>query len=68
VQAGLENRDFMQELARQRTAAGDQGEGGTEARQAVAVPVSSGDPVPAGGSRSSKDEDLDIPAFLRRSR
>jgi cell division protein FtsZ len=68
VQAGLENRDFMQELARQRTAAGDQGEGGTEARQAVVVPVSSGDPVPAGGSRSSKDEDLDIPAFLRRSR
>jgi cell division protein FtsZ len=68
VQAGLENRDFMQELARQRTAAGDQGEGGTEARQAVAVPVSSGDPVPAGGSRSTKDEDLDIPAFLRRSR
>ena len=66
--AGLENRDSMQERARQRTAAGDQGEGGTEARQAVAVPVSSGDPVPAGGSRSSKDEDLDIPAFLRRSR
>jgi cell division protein FtsZ len=68
VQAGLENRDFMQELARQRTAAGDQAEGATEARQAVAVPVSSGDAVPAGGSRSSKDEDLDIPAFLRRSR
>jgi len=68
MQAGLENRDFMQELARQRTAAGDQGEGATEARQAVAVPVSSGDPVPAGGSRSTKEEDLDIPAFLRRSR
>ncbi len=69
VQAGLENRDFMQELARQRTAAGDQAETGTEARQAVAVPVSSGEAVPAGGSRpATKEEDLDIPAFLRRSR
>jgi cell division protein FtsZ len=69
VQAGLENRDFMQELARQRTAAGDQGEGGSEPRQAVAVPVSSGEAVPAGQARTApKDEDLDIPAFLRRSR
>ncbi len=71
VQAGLENRDFMQELARQRTAAGDQAkpEGETEAKQAVAVPVSSGEPVAAGDkSAASKEEDLDIPAFLRRSR
>ncbi len=71
VQAGLENRDFMQELARQRTAAGDQEatEGGTEARQAVAVPVSTGEPVSAGESRAAtQDEDLDIPAFLRRNR
>jgi cell division protein FtsZ len=71
VQAGLENRDFMQELARQRTAAGDQTEteAGGEARKAVAVPVSSGEPVAAGESRSAtKEEDLDIPAFLRRSR
>jgi cell division protein FtsZ len=68
VQVGLENRDFMQELARQRTAAGDQAEGQTEARQAVAVPVSGGQPVKAGESRNTKEEDLDIPAFLRRSR
>ncbi len=69
VQAGLENRDFMRELERQRTAAGDQDESSSEqseARQAVAVPVSTGEPVAAGGS--SEAEDLDIPAFLRRSR
>ncbi len=70
VQAGLENRDFMQELARQRTAAGDQVEADrdVEARQAVAVPISTGDRVAAGQSRSATEEDLDIPAFLRRSR
>ncbi len=71
VQAGLENRDFMQELARQRTAAGDQEASGseTEARQAVAVPVSTGEAVAASEPRAAtKDEDLDIPAFLRRSR
>jgi cell division protein FtsZ len=69
VQAGLENRDFMRELERQRTAAGDQDDSSSEqseARQAVAVPVSTGEPVAAGGS--SEAEDLDIPAFLRRSR
>ena len=71
VQAGLENRDFMQELARQRTAAGDQAKSAdeTEARQAVAVPVQSGEAVQAAErSSSAKEEDLDIPAFLRRSR
>ncbi|MGD8683445.1 MAG: cell division protein FtsZ [Chloroflexota bacterium] len=70
VQAGLENRDFMQELARQRTAAADQGEAGPEgeAKQAVAVPISTGETVPAGGSTAATEEDLDIPAFLRRSR
>ena len=70
VQAGLDNRDFRQELARQRTAAGDQAatEGESEARQAVAVPVSTGEAVPAGEPRATKEEDLDIPAFLRRSR
>ena len=40
-----------------------------EAREAVAVPISTGTPVVAGDSRASKEiEDLDIPAFLRRSR
>jgi cell division protein FtsZ len=70
VQAGLENRDFMQELARQRTAAGDktEPEGETKAKQAVAVPVSSGEPVTTAERSSAKEEDLDIPAFLRRSR
>ncbi len=70
IQAGLENRDFMQELARQRTAAGDQAAnaGESEPRQAVAVPVSGGQGVSAGSRGASKDEDLDIPAFLRRSR
>jgi len=71
VQAGLENRDFMQELARQRTAAGDQAEAEPEgeARQAVAVPISTGQPAPAGqASSAAKEEDLDIPAFLRRNR
>ncbi len=66
-----ENRDFMQELARQRTAAGDQArtEGETEAKQAVAVPIESGETVQAAErSSSAKEEDLDIPAFLRRSR
>jgi cell division protein FtsZ len=69
MQAGLENRDFMQELARQRTAAGDQADPSREpgAKQAVAVPVSSGEPVAVERGKS-KEEDLDIPAFLRRSR
>jgi cell division protein FtsZ len=73
VAAGLENRDYMQELQRQRTAAGEregaEGVAEGEAREAVAVPISTGTPVPAGESRASKEiEDLDIPAFLRRSR
>jgi len=71
VQAGLDNRDFMQELARQRTAAGDQAKTAdeAEARQAVAVPVQGGETVQAAErSGSAKEEDLDIPAFLRRSR
>ena len=74
VQAGLENRDYMQELQRQRTAAGDREEfeGGGEgeaSREAVAVPISTGAPVAAGEPRATREaEDLDIPAFLRRSR
>jgi cell division protein FtsZ len=71
TQAGLENRDYMRELERQRTAAGDQDEDQPAAesdgsREAVAVPVSTSEPVAAGESREA--EDLDIPAFLRRSR
>ncbi|MFV2064020.1 MAG: cell division protein FtsZ [Chloroflexota bacterium] len=72
TQTGLENRDYMRELERQRTAAGDQSDDdaaapGDGAREAVAVPVSSGQPVAAGeGTREA--EDLDIPAFLRRNR
>jgi cell division protein FtsZ len=70
--AGLENRDYMQELQRQRTAAGEREETESaegEAREAVAVPISTGTPVPAGEGRATKEaEDLDIPAFLRRSR
>ena len=72
--AGLENRDYMRELERQRTSAGDLGEhdGNEEidsTREAVAVPVAA-DPVAAGDSRGAtrEAEDLDIPAFLRRSR
>ena len=73
LQAGLENRDYMQELQRQRTAAGEreeaEGNGETEPREAVAVPISTGTPVAAGEGRATKEaEDLDIPAFLRRSR
>jgi cell division protein FtsZ len=71
VQAGLENRDYMQELQRQRTAAGDreEAEEGEAPRAAVAVPVSGGQPVAAGESKTAAEaEDLDIPAFLRRSR
>jgi cell division protein FtsZ len=69
---GLENRDFMRELERQRTAAGDQEVASaheTEAREAVAVPVSS-EPVATAAAepRQAEAEDLDIPAFLRRSR
>jgi cell division protein FtsZ len=70
INVGLENRDFMRELERQRTAAGDQDASIDEQPQAktpVAVPVS-GDAVPAGESRKAEAEDLDIPAFLRRSR
>ena len=71
VQAGLENRDYMQELQRQRTAAGDRDdlEGGANEtpREAVAVPVSTGS-VPAGQTATREAEDLDIPAFLRRNR
>ena len=74
TQAGLENRDYMRELERQRTAAGDQSDGddaGSDntAREAVAVPVSSGSGA-AGESREAtrEAEDLDIPAFLRRNR
>ncbi len=71
LQAGLENRDYMQELQRQRTASGEreeleEGSEGSAGREAVAVPISTGTPVPAGGAREA--EDLDIPAFLRRSR
>ena len=46
-------------------------EGAAEAepREAVAVPISTGTPVAAGENRATKEaEDLDIPAFLRRSR
>jgi len=72
VQAGLENRDYMQELQRQRTAAGDRDESDADEskpREAVAVPVSTGEPVAAGESRATSEaEDLDIPAFLRRNR
>jgi cell division protein FtsZ len=71
VQAGLENRDYMQELQRQRTAAGEREdvEGGEPEmpREAVAVPVSTG-AAPAGQSATREVEDLDIPAFLRRNR
>jgi cell division protein FtsZ len=71
IAAGLENRDYMQELQRQRTAAGDRDElegGATETpREAVAVPVSTGS-VPAGQTATREAEDLDIPAFLRRNR
>jgi cell division protein FtsZ len=71
VQAGLENRDYMQELQRQRTAAGDrddlEGGQGEPAREAVAVPVSTG-AAPAPASATREAEDLDIPAFLRRNR
>jgi cell division protein FtsZ len=74
VEAGLENRDYMQELQRQRTAAGereelDEGAGGDAAREAVAVPISTGASSAAGGSGATREaEDLDIPAFLRRGR
>jgi cell division protein FtsZ len=73
LQAGLENRDYMQELQRQRTAAGEreesEGAEGQSSREAVAVPISTGTAVAAGEGRATKEaEDLDIPAFLRRSR
>ena len=72
--AGLANRDYMRELERQRTASADlAGADETEAtpaREAVAVPVSSGEPAQATVTRgpSKEAEDLDIPAFLRRNR
>jgi hypothetical protein len=71
--AGLENRDYMQELQRQRTAAGERSESEGQAdsgttREAVAVPISTGTPVAAGDRAAREAEDLDIPAFLRRSR
>ena len=72
IEAGLENRDYMRELERQRTAAGDQdaetGTSGDNAKAAVAVPVSSSDAPSAPSSSSGEAEDLDIPAFLRRGR
>ena len=67
MQVGRENRDYLQELQRQRTAAGDRDDLGTESegsREAVAVPVSTG----SASSAPREAEDLDIPAFLRRSR
>jgi cell division protein FtsZ len=74
VQAGLENRDYMRELERQRTASGDlaadEAPGIPESpRQAVAVPVAAA-PVsePSRQAASREAEDLDIPAFLRRPR
>jgi cell division protein FtsZ len=75
VKAGLENRDYIRELERERTAAGDQdalagGDADGTRREAVAVPVAS-DAAPAAdarGSSSREAEDLDIPAFLRRNR
>jgi cell division protein FtsZ len=73
VAAGLANRDYMRELERQRTASADlaeaEGAEAAPAREAVAVPVSSGEPVPAATRGPSREaEDLDIPAFLRRNR
>ena len=63
---GLENRDYMRELQRQRTAAGEreeaEGASRDRAREAVAVPISTGTPAAAGESRATKEaEDLDIP-------
>ena len=49
----------------------EENDGGCEGepREAVAVPISTGTPVAAGESRGIEEaEDLDIPAFLRRSR
>jgi cell division protein FtsZ len=75
VKAGLENRDYIRELERERTAAGDQdalagGDADGTRREAVAVAVAS-DAAPAADARESSSreaEDLDIPAFLRRNR
>ena len=70
TQVGLENRDFMRELERQRTAAGDVDEAAAEqpeAKETVAVPVAS-EPVATSSPAGAEAEDLDIPAFLRRSR
>ena len=71
VEAGLENRDYMRELERQRTAAGDQeadtNTSGDHAKAAVAVPVTADEPRSSSGS-AGEAEDLDIPAFLRRGR
>jgi cell division protein FtsZ len=73
--AGLANRDYMRELERQRTASADLAEAdeteAAPAREAVAVPVSSGEPAQAAAATrgpSKEAEDLDIPAFLRRNR
>lgn len=72
TEAGLENRDYMRELERQRTAAGDQdAETGTSddgAKAAVAVPVSADEPASVPSGSAGEAEDLDIPAFLRRGR
>ena len=62
--AGLANRDYMRELERQRTASADLAESdetqATPAREAVAVPVSSGEPAQAaaatrGPSKEAED-------------
>jgi cell division protein FtsZ len=72
VQAGLENRDYMRELERQRTASGDLDDVGPGApetpRQAVAVPVAAAPAQESSRQSSREAEDLDIPAFLRRNR
>jgi cell division protein FtsZ len=74
VAAGLANRDYMRELERQRTASADLAETDeaepTPAREAVVVPVSTGEPAGAAATRgpAREAEDLDIPAFLRRNR
>jgi cell division protein FtsZ len=61
-------RDFLEELERQRTEIGDEiaSEPGRDDRAAIRVERSVGDPVPVVKRAAYDADDLEIPSFLRR--
>lgn len=68
LETGREGRDFMRELEQQRSAADAQAEGAETPAVRPAASVPAGAEAGRASSAAKEVEDLDIPAFLRRSR